>query len=264
VRLETGDLFTIFPAIDLRGGRVVRLTQGRAESEIVYSDNPAEIARRWEREGAAWLHIVNLDGAFGARDALNTRALENILAAIKIPAQFGGGLRDIEALRRAFDLGVSRVIIGTLALEQPTLAQKAVDEFGAARVALAIDARDGLVKTRGWTHGSAADARVFGKQMRALGLTHAIVTDIARDGMLEGIDANAMADFARATALRVIASGGVASLGDLTNLRRGEPLGITGVIIGQALYKNAFTLADALRLAAPETGRRRKPRYCEG
>ena len=257
-------MFTIFPAIDLRGGRVVRLKQGRAENETMYSDNPAQIAQQWERQGAEWLHVVNLDGAFGESNVLNTNALQEILAATNIPVQFGGGLRDLDAMQRAFAMGVDRIIIGTVAIEQPEIVKNAVNEFGAESVALAIDARDGIVATRGWVQGSGMDAKEFGKQMRALGITRAIVTDIARDGMLQGIDANAMGDFARATDLRVIASGGVASLDDVRNLLRVQAIGIEGVIVGQALYTNAFTLRDALNLVTPETERRHKPRYCEG
>lgn len=239
-------MFTIYPAIDLRGGRVVRLRQGRAEDEISYSDNPAEIARRWEREGATWLHVVNLDGAFGESSALNSNALKQILAAVKIPVQFGGGLRDLESMRRAFDLDVQRLILGTVALEQPDVVKQALAEFGAERVALAIDARDGIVATRGWVQGSGVRATEFGKQMRALGVTRVIVTDIARDGMLQGIDAAAMADFARATGLRVIASGGVASLNDIRNLAQLNAAGIEGVIVGQALYTGAVRLEEAI------------------
>jgi phosphoribosylformimino-5-aminoimidazole carboxamide ribotide isomerase len=256
-------MFTIYPAIDLRGGRVVRLKQGRAENEIVYSDDPAHRARQWEQEGAQWLHVVNLDSAFGEPSEQNADALQNILAAVKIPVQFGGGLRDVDAMKRALDLGVRRVIVGTVAIEHPEMAQQAVQEFGADRVAVAIDAREGIVAARGWVQGSGMDALEFGKQMRALGITRAMVTDIARDGMLQGIDAHAMADFARATDLRVIASGGVASLDDVRNLLRVEACGVEGVIVGQALYVNAFTLRDALNLTpspAPAKSGERKPR----
>lgn len=242
-------MFTIYPAIDLRGGRVVRLKQGRAENETVYSDDPARVAQEWEQQGAEWLHVVNLDGAFGAADNLNRAALQVILDAVKIPVQFGGGLRDIKALRRALDLGVRRVIVGTVAIEQPAIVKNAIDEYGAERVALAIDAREGIVATRGWVQGSGIDAKEFGKQMRACGIIRAIVTDIARDGMLQGIDAHAMADFARATDLKIIASGGVASLDDVQNLLQFQAHGVEGVIVGQALYTKAFTLTQALRLS---------------
>jgi phosphoribosylformimino-5-aminoimidazole carboxamide ribotide isomerase len=263
--------FTIFPAIDLRRGRVVRLIQGRADNEIIYSDDPAETARRWQSDGATWLHIVNLDGAFGDPDNLNAAALENILSAVNLPIQFGGGLRDLPAMQRAFDLGVQRIILGTVALEQPEIVSDAVNAFGAARVIVAIESREGNLATRGWLGKSNLDAITFGKQMRARGISQALVTDIARDGMLQGIDAQAMAKFARATELQVIAAGGVASLTDIDNLLSVASAGVNGVNIGQALYTGAFTLPQALARVSqcdaqhnePKI-RTRKPRYCEG
>lgn len=260
-------MFTIYPAIDLRHGRVVRLKQGRAENEIVYSDEPSETARRWESEGAAWLHIVNLDGAFDKADNQNAEALDKILATVEIPVQFGGGLRDMDAMRRAFELGVQRVILGTVALEKPDVVSAAISEFGAEKVAIAIDAREGMVASHGWVGTAHVEAKEFGKQMRNLGAVRAIVTDIARDGMLSGIDAGAMAEFARETDLQVIASGGVASLDDVRNLLNVAPIGVEGVIVGQALYSHAFTMRDALSLTISTAAARRenrKPRYCEG
>ncbi len=253
-------MFTIFPAIDLRGGRVVRLKQGRAENEIVYGNDAAEMARRWESDGAAWLHVVNLDGAFGAADNLNRDALKTILDAVKIPVQFGGGLRDLSAMKRALDLGVARVIIGTVAIEKLEIVSEAVREFGAEKIVIAIDARDDVVATRGWVNGSGMDAKEFGKQMRALGAQRAIVTDIARDGMLSGIDAGAMAEFVRTTDLRVIASGGVASLDDVRNLLRVSAIGVEGVIVGQALYQGKFRLQEAIELV----GKKSNKKICEG
>ncbi len=260
-------MFTIFPAIDLRGGRVVRLKQGRAEKEMVYGDDPAEMARRWADEGATWLHVVNLDGAFGDADNLNADALKKIIATVNMPIQFGGGLRDVGALKRALDVGVARVIVGTAAIEKPETVSEALHEFGTEKIVIAIDARDGVVATRGWVNGSGMDAKEFGKKMRALGAVRAIVTDIARDGMLSGIDAGAMAEFVRATDLRVIASGGVASLDDVRKLLRVSAIGIEGVIVGQALYSGAFRLREALNLTPnPSPTRRgeRRPRFCEG
>lgn len=264
-------MFTIYPAIDLRKGRVVRLIQGRADDERLYSDDPTDVARRWASQGAAWLHVVNLDGAFGEADSLNADALRGILAAVDLPVQFGGGLRNVEVMRRAFELGVSRVIIGTAAFENPEIVADALGEFGAARVIVAIEARDGILATRGWVSSSGIEAAAFGRQMRALGVTGALVTDIARDGMLQGIDAGAMAAFAQATDLEVIAAGGVASLEDIDRLLAVASKGVKGVNIGQALYTGAFTLREALARAAEleglqvtETGRKRRPRYCEG
>lgn len=264
-------MFTIYPAIDLRGGRVVRLRQGRADDEIVYSDDPVETARRWAGEGATWLHVVNLDGAFGEADRLNRAALEKILAAVALPVQFGGGMRDLEAMRRAFEMGVSCIVLGTIAVEEPKVVADAVKQFGADRVITAIEGRDGMLATRGWVAPSGIEMVAFGKQMRALGIARALVTDIARDGMLGGIDAQAMASFARETGLSVIAAGGVATLADIDNLLAVAGDGVEGVNVGQALYAGAFTLKQAIaRVAhaqppAREAGaRKRRPRYCEG
>jgi phosphoribosylformimino-5-aminoimidazole carboxamide ribotide isomerase len=236
----------VFPAIDLRGGRVVRLRQGRADAETVYGDDPAQVAARWQREGAEWLHVVNLDGAFGNDTALNARALEKILAVVPIPVQFGGGLRDLASIEAAFALGVVRVVIGTAAIENPALISNALARFGAERVAVGIDAREGMVATRGWCEQSQIRALDLARQMRERGITRIVYTDIARDGMLRGVDADAIAELARATGLRVIASGGVASLRDVQALRVHERDGIEGVIIGQALYTGAVALGDAI------------------
>jgi len=242
----------ILPAIDLRAGRVVRLQQGRADAETMYSEDPAQIAARWQSEGAEWLHVVNLDGAFGedGRDVAcnvfttNVNALQNILAAVSIPVQFGGGLRDLASIEAAFAQGVARVVIGTAAIEHPALVSDAIARFGAERIVVGIDARDGLVATRGWREQSYVSAVDFARQMRERGVTRIAYTDIARDGMLRGIDAAAVADFARAIGLRVIASGGVASVRDVAALC--GHIGIEGVIIGQALYTGALSLKEAI------------------
>ncbi len=236
----------IFPAVDLRAGRVVRLQQGRADAETTYSDDPAQIAARWQSEGAEWLHVVNLDGAFGERTGvqLNAPALQNILAAVSIPVQFGGGLCDLASIEAAFAQGVARVVIGTAAIENPALVSDAIARFGAERIVIGIDARDGLVATRGWRAQSYVSAVDLARQMRERGVTRIVYTDIARDGMLRGIDAAAVADFARAIGLRVIASGGVTSVRDVAALRAHAE--IEGVIIGQALYTGALSLKEAI------------------
>ena len=234
----------IFPAIDLRAGRVVRLKQGRADAETKYGDDPAQIAARWQSEGAEWLHIVNLDGAFGDNSSANQRELTRIISAISIPVQFGGGLRDIPSIETAFALGVTRVVIGTAAIENPQLVADALARFGTERVVVGIDARDRMVATRGWREQSQVSAINLAKQMRERGVAHIVYTDIARDGMLRGIDANAMAELARAAKVRVIASGGVASLRDIEALAARQE--IEGVIIGQALYSNAISLREAI------------------
>lgn len=237
----------VFPAIDLRAGRVVRLRQGRVDAETKYSDDPAQVAARWQSEGAAWLHVVNLDGAFGDEASANSRALTRLAAAVSIPVQFGGGLRDLASIEAALALGVARVVIGTAALEKPQLVSEAIARFGAQKIVVGIDARDGLVATRGWRVQSKVSASELAKQMRARGVERIVYTDIARDGMLRGVDAEALAAFARAAEARVIASGGVASVDDIAALRAHPK--IEGVIVGQALYTGALTLAAAKRAA---------------
>lgn len=238
----------IFPAIDLRHGRVVRLQQGRADAETKYSDDPAQIAARWQNEGAQWLHVVNLDGAFGEDTTANRRALEAILQTVSIPVQFGGGLRDWVSIEAAFAWGVARVVIGTAAIENPSLVTEALARFGAARIVVGIDARAGMVATRGWVAQSNMSATALAKQMRTRGIERIVYTDIARDGMLRGIDAKAIAEFARAVGVRVIASGGVASLEDILALRAHPE--IEGVIVGQALYLGTIDLRAAIRVAS--------------
>ncbi|MDE3090550.1 MAG: 1-(5-phosphoribosyl)-5-[(5-phosphoribosylamino)methylideneamino]imidazole-4-carboxamide isomerase [Chloroflexota bacterium] len=236
----------IFPAIDLRAAHVVRLRQGRAEDETVYGDDPAQVAARWEGESAEWLHVVNLDGAFGDSAPANLRELARIVSSVSIPVQFGGGLRDLASIEAAFAQGVARVVLGTAAIEHPALVSDAIARFGAERIVVGIDARDGLVATHGWREQSQVSAVALAKQMRERGVTRIVYTDIARDGMLRGIDAAAVADFARVTGLHVIASGGVASIGDVASLRQRERDGIEGVIIGQALYTGAVKLREAI------------------
>ncbi len=238
----------IFPAIDLRGGRVVRLRRGSPSDETVYSNDPAGVARQWQSEGAQWLHVVDLDRALGEPGPQNDRAVNEIRSAVRIPIQLGGGVRDADSVKRAFFAGANRIVIGTMAVEDPGLLEEVLVRFGADRIVVALDTRAGRVATRGWREVSNLDAIDLGKKLHALGVQRALVTDIARDGMLSGVDAPALARLARETGLRVIASGGIASLDDLRALRQHENEGIEGAIAGQALYTGAFSLRDALNL----------------
>ncbi len=238
----------VYPAIDLRKGRVVRLRQGQAEAETVYDDNPVAVARRWVAQGAEWLHVVNLDGALEQASA-NLDVLRRLVAAVEVPIQFGGGLRDFEAIEGVFDLGVARAIVGTAAVLDPTLLDLALDKYGPESVAVAIDARQGRVAIRGWQQVTEVGALAFALEVRDRGVERVIYTDIARDGMLSGVNVEAMAELARATGLRVIASGGVASLDDVRRLRAHEAEGVEGVIIGQALYTGGITLTEAIYAA---------------
>ncbi len=236
----------VFPAIDLRAGRVVRLRQGRADAETVYDENPAQVAARWQSEGAEWLHVVNLDGAFGEDAAPNLGALEHILHAVTIPVQFGGGLRDLASIQAALGRGVARVVVGTGAIQNPSLVSEALERSGVESIAVGIDARDGLVATHGWRALSAIPALDLASQMAERGVTRIVYTNIARDGMLEGIDVEGTAELASSTGLHVIASGGVASVDDIRALQARSGDGIEGVIIGQALYTGKVSLKEAI------------------
>lgn len=237
-------MFTIYPAIDLRNGRVVRLQVGDPDKETVFGDDPADMGRRWVEAGATWLHVVNLDGAFDQAGAANWAALP-ALTALGAKVQFGGGIRALADVTRALEAGVSRVILGTAAIENPALVAQAIAQFGADKIAVGIDARDGRVKTRGWMQETETSPIQLGQQMRELGVTTAIYTDISRDGVLSGVNAAATAQLAEATGLRVIASGGVATLADIGRCYAQADQGVAGVIVGRAIYDGRFNLGEA-------------------
>ncbi len=251
----------IFPAIDLRRGRCVRLQQGDPNAETVYGDDPASMARHWVSHGAEWLHVVNLDGAFGeavpAGGAatelsllpINLQRLAQMRSAVTVPIQFGGGLRTLADVALALDLGATRVVLGTVAVQQPTLVQEAIARFGADRIVVGIDARDGYVATHGWQELSNTEAVALAIAMKEAGVKRVVYTDISRDGMLQGVNVAATAELARRSGLRVIASGGVHSVADIQALRQVAGDGIEGVIIGQALYQGALKLSQALEAA---------------
>ncbi len=238
----------IIPAIDLRGGRCVRLTQGQASAETVYSENPVVVAKRWYDEGAEMLHVVNLDAALGKNDTENLKALERILYEVKIPVQFGGGVRTKEDVRRLDDMDVTRIVIGTTAIENPVLLEHIVEEFGPT-IVVGIDARDGKVALRGWEKMSNINAIDLANKVAEKGVERIVYTDIARDGMLSGINIEATREIAEASGLHVTASGGVASLDDIYALKEIEQYGVDSVIVGKALYEGVFTLEEALDAA---------------
>jgi len=237
------DAFTVYPAIDLRGGKVVRLAQGDPNRQTVYADDPAGVARSWLREGAAWLHVVNLDGAFGESGEANAKVLREILSA-GARVQFGGGLREIADIERVLAWGVARVILGTIAVENLDRVLEALDRFGAESVGVGIDAREGRVRVRGWEQDAGVDAIALGNRLRDLGATTVVFTDISRDGIGAGVNVDSTRRLADATGLSVIASGGVASIDDV---RRVREAGLAGVIVGRALYEGRIELAQALK-----------------
>jgi phosphoribosylformimino-5-aminoimidazole carboxamide ribotide isomerase len=229
--------FTVYPAIDLRQGQVVRLQQGDPTRQTVYGRDPAATARRWLEAGARWLHVVNLDGAFGERDSANQSALAAILecaAGYHAHVQFGGGLRSMESLAQVLKLGVERAILGTAAAEQPELLEQALKRFGREYIAAAIDARQGQVQIRGWAQETQISALDLARRMAEMGLIWVIFTDVSRDGLGRGLNITATQAMAKIPGLRLIASGGVNGPEDV---RAAEQAGFAGVIVGRALYE---------------------------
>lgn len=235
----------VFPAIDLRSGRCVRLKQGQLEKELVFSSNPVAVARRWLEEGAEWLHIVDLDAALGI-PSRNLELLMAIVEAVPIPIQFGGGLRDMESIEKALNLGAARAILGTAAVENPSLVGEAIERFGADRILARIDAREGQVVVHGWQDVSPLQVVDLALEMKELGLRRVVYTDVARDGMLTGVNIQAVAELAKRSRLLVIASGGVSSLDDVHRLKEIEHCGIEGVIVGRALYMGTLCLSEVI------------------
>ena len=236
--------FTIYPAIDLRGGKVVRLKEGDPARMTSYSDDPAVTARKWLGMGAQWLHVVNLDGAFGEGDNANLAALESILK-LGARVQFGGGIRSMDAIADVLKLGVSRAILGTIAIEQPAIVADALTRFGAEQIAVGIDARDGLVRTRGWKDNSGVSAIDLALQMQTVGLGTVIFTDVSRDGLGSGLNIPSTRELAERSGLDVIASGGVHTIDDVI---AAKDAGLAGCIIGRALYDGTVDLEKALQV----------------
>jgi phosphoribosylformimino-5-aminoimidazole carboxamide ribotide isomerase len=238
----------IFPAIDMRQGRCVRLLQGRAEQETVYFEDPVAVAQRWEAEGAAWLHLVDLDGAMSEGSG-NRAIAKRIFAALQIPVQFGGGVRSMEDVEEILDAGAARIVVGTAAVQHPEFLAEAVQRFG-ERIVVGIDARDGHVATHGWNHVASLEAAAFAQTLARSGVQRVVYTDISKDGMLVGPNLEATSRLAADSQLKVIASGGVASLDDLRALRALETIGVEGAIVGKALYERRFTLKEAIETGA--------------
>ncbi len=239
---------TIYPAIDIKGGRCVRLTQGRADQETVYAENPAEVAAGFKAAGSGWVHVVDLDGAF-AGEPQNLAAVQAI-AALGMKVQLGGGLRTRAAVERAFGFGVSRVVIGTRAAESEAFVGELVQAFG-ANIAVGIDAKDGKVAVKGWVDTTGTGALDLAKRMGALGVRTLIYTDIGTDGMLTGPNFAAQEAMLALGAANVIASGGVSRREDvagLADLARRRP-NLDGVIVGKALYEKRVSLPDLLELS---------------
>ena len=240
----------IYPAIDIRGGRCVRLTEGRFDAETVFADDPAEMALKWAGLGAEFLHLVDLDGAL-AGEGKNVPVIQRILKSVSIPVQLGGGIRNLETMEKLLDLGVTRLILGSAAVKNPELVAEACKKYP-GHIAVGIDAKNGEVAIEGWGQGSGVAATELAKKMAGFGVETIIYTDISRDGMLSGVNVEATAALARACGVPIIASGGVASLDDIRRVKVVEGDGVQGCIIGKAIYTGAVDLKEALALAKEE------------
>jgi phosphoribosylformimino-5-aminoimidazole carboxamide ribotide isomerase len=239
--------FTIFPAIDLRAGKIVRLAQGDPTRQTTYGDDPRAQAEQFKAEGAAWIHVINLSGAFGEEASANLKALEALLS-VGLKVEFGGGIRDEEALRIPLEMGVERVFLGTAAIQNPALVDWAVATYGAARIAADIGVRDGQVMVKGWQETAPLGMLAAGKRFRQQGLEWCVLTDVRRDGVGTGVNVTSAVELQTATGLKVVASGGVSSLDDVRHI---QEAGLAGVIIGRALYEGKISLRDALIAAHP-------------
>lgn len=235
----------LIPAIDLKGGKCVRLQEGIASRATEYSDDPVSMALHWEAQGATRLHLVDLDGAFSGQSA-HLDIAGSIFRALKIPVQFGGGLRTSDQIETILDLGAARAIIGTAAVENPSVVEEAVKRHPEALV-VGIDARRGDVVLRGWVEKTVVRAVDLARQMKEAGVRRIIYTDVARDGMLRGVNFDETENVSREAGIRVIASGGVSSIEDVRTLWERRAAGIEGVILGRALYDRKIDFGDLLR-----------------
>ncbi|MCL4819704.1 MAG: 1-(5-phosphoribosyl)-5-[(5-phosphoribosylamino)methylideneamino]imidazole-4-carboxamide isomerase [Vicinamibacteria bacterium] len=232
----------IAPAIDVRGGRVVRLIQGDAARETVYEQDPAAVARRFAAAGARRIHLVDLDGAIDARP--QPEAVAAVVAAATVPVEVGGGIRDLDTAARYVDGGAERVIFGTAAVAEPAVVAAACARWP-GRVAVAVDVKDGRIAVRGWTEQSALEPLAFARRLRELGVTRVQYTDVSRDGTFTGPNLPATERIARESGLRVTVAGGIARLDDLRALRALEPHGVDEAVVGKALYEGRFTIPEA-------------------
>lgn len=230
--------FTIFPAIDLRQGKVVRLAQGDPARQTTYGDEPRYWAERWQAEGAEWLHVINLSGAFDEDSRANLQALEQILA-VGLKVEFGGGIRDEATLRRPLEMGVARVFLGTAAIQNPALVDWALASYGSDKIAGDIGARDGHVAVKGWQETTALGVLEIGQRLRRQGLAWCVLTDVKRDGVSSGVNVESAVALQAATGLQVVASGGVSTVEDVQRVRRA---GLAGAIVGRALYEGKVSL----------------------
>ena len=237
----------IFPAIDLRDGKCVRLLRGDFAKETVYSSNPEDVALRWVREGAEYLHVVDLDGALAGKPQ-NTEVIKKILSSVQIPIEAGGGIRTLETIENTLELGVKRVILGSVAVQNRSLVKEACQRYR-DRVVVGIDAKDGITAIDGWGVSGGIPAVELAKELASFGLKTIIYTDISRDGTLSGVNIEATSKLAIESGVDIIASGGVKSLEDIHALKKREVDGIVGVIAGKSIYEGTLSLSEAIAAA---------------
>ena len=237
----------IFPAIDIRDGKCVRLFKGDFAQETVYGDKPEEMALKWQALGGEFLHLVDLDGA-RAKKPVNLEVIKKIVAAVKIPVELGGGIRTMENIDEVLSLGVRRVILGSVAVQNPALVKEACAKYG-DRIVVGIDAKDGIVAVDGWGVSGNVEASVLAKKMAEAGVKTIIYTDISRDGTLSGCNVEATAKLAEVSGINVVASGGVSNIEDIKALLPYADKGIEGVIVGKSIYTGSLDLQEAIRVA---------------
>lgn len=239
----------IYPAIDIRGGKAVRLYKGDFAQETVFGE-PAEMAKKWEAAGGEFLHLVDLDGAIAGK-SMNLDVVKEIIAAVNIPVELGGGIRTMENIDEVLAAGVQRVILGSVAAKNPALVKEACAKYG-DRVVVGIDAKDGIVAVDGWEVSGDVEVTVLAKEMAKAGVKTIIYTDISRDGTLEGVNVEATAQLARESGIKIVASGGVKSIDDVKALLPYEKEGIEGVIVGKSIYMGTLDLTEAVKVAKGE------------
>lgn len=238
----------IFPAIDLRKGKCVRLVEGDPNRETIYGEDPLEMAKMWQEKGAEFLHLVDLDGAFSGLQE-NFKIIKEMVKLLDIPVEVGGGIRDMEKISSLLEAGVNRVILGTVAIKNPALVKEALQKFGSESIVLGIDAKDGKVAVEGWGEVSSKDAVDLALEMKDLGIKRIIFTDISRDGTLKGPNLKAIENMTSLSQMKIIASGGVSVLDDIKALKMLEDKGVEGIIMGKALYAGSVKLEDALLIS---------------
>ena len=244
--MESVNIFELIPAIDLKGGHCVRLKQGRMDDATVYGDDPGAMAAHWQSLGAKRLHVVDLDGAFAGKPA-NREAIRAICSEMHIPVQLGGGLRDLTMIESTLNLGVDRVILGSIAVANPSLVEEACRAFP-GQICVGIDAKGGMVAVHGWDDVTDVTAVDLARKFEDAGVASIIYTDIARDGMMTGPNIEETVNLARAISIPVIVSGGVARMDDVTACAKHVNDGICGAITGRAIYENSIDFADAMKL----------------